>query len=475
MRVLVGLVLLFSFATISAQTEVSPPDSSPETFAPENSPAKNSSAEAQRVVQFIAAVQNHPAVRAQAALVAAARAQLEAVYSPVSFSASANYTRLNLDVPEAPPGQEPGPETPPIPDNLVGLNLGASFRPFVFGDTADLARSRQIDLAKAELGFAETLSALQAQALGAAAQAAVAADSLNLATESRTLTASVLAATRLRQTKGAAAEGEVRTLELQLLEADNRLSSAQANLDVAKRSLVNLVGETDAPGLVRIEPVRGTPPEVLRAALDLELAKVGADSTGRALYPTAQASYTWPLGDNKSELALSIESRTLQPGVSYSYANPRQGAAGFSAPEGVPATALKGSFTVGVALNVSPETYSAVQAADARVAAAAAGLNAALDNAELTALSLQAGYETARVGRVLAQQGVSDALATLEDVKARLRLGLTTELEVSQARLNVAQTRLNERSAELALLQAALDSYRTYAVPVLPSAPEARP
>ncbi|CAN5880969.1 hypothetical protein BH24DEI2_BH24DEI2_25140 [soil metagenome] len=465
-RVLLGLILLFSFATVGAQTEVS---------TPEVSLSPNSSPEAQRVLQFLAAVQNHPVVRAQAALVAAARAQLEAVYSPVSFNASGNYTRLNLDIPEAPPGQEPGQETPDLPNNLVGLNLGANFRPFVFGDTADLARSRQIDLAKVELGYTETLSALQAQALGAAAQVTVAEESLNLATESRTLTESALAATRIRQTKGAAAESEVRALELQLREADNRLSSAGANLAIARRSLVNLVGETEAPGLVRLEPVTGTPPDVRRAALDLELARVGAGGAGRALYPTAQASYTWPLGDEKSELALSLESRTLQPGVSYSYANPRQGAAGFSAPEGVPASVLKGSFTVGVALNISPETYGAVQAADARVVAAAAGLSAALDNADITALSLQANYETAQLGLELAQQGVTDAVTTLQDVRARLRLGLATEFEVSQARFALTQTRLNERSAELNLLQATLDSYRTYAVPILPPAPEARP
>ncbi len=102
----------------------------------------------------------------------------------------------------------------------------------------------------------------------------------------------------------------MRTLELQLREANNRLSSAQANLDIARRSLVNLVGETVTPGMVRLEPTRGTPPEARRAALDLELAKVGAAGAGRALYPTAQASYTWPLGENKSEVAVAIESRT---------------------------------------------------------------------------------------------------------------------------------------------------------------------
>ena len=430
---------------------------------------QTSQAEAQTLSKFLATVQNHPAVRAQAALLAAAQAQLDVVYSPVSFSASANYTLLALDLPEAPPGEE----SPDIPSNLVGFSLGTSFRPFVFGDTADLAQTRRLELEKARLAYLETLSALETQALGAAAQVAVAEESLVLATEGHALAESALTATRSRQTRGAAGESEVRVLELQLREAESRLASALANLDLARRSLVNVVGEVKAPGIVRLEPISGTLPEVQRAQLDLALARVGVAGTERALYPTAQGSYTVLLGDDKSELSVSVESRTLQPGLTYSYANPKQGAAGFSAPEGVPASALKGSFTVGVALNISPEAFGALEAAEARVVAAEAGLRATLDNAELTALSLQNALQTARLGLELARQTVADAGATLQDANTRRGLGLATDLEVSQAELTLTQARLSERSAELNLLEAALDTYRTYAVPIL--APEAKP
>ena len=474
MRFFTSLVLLSLafFSTANAQTEPPPPETSqPQTPQTETSQLETPSPET-TVAQFLAALQNHPAVKAQAALVAAAQAQLDAVYAPVSFNASANYTRLNLDVPETPPGTD----TPDIPKNLVGMTLGASLRPFVFGDTADLAETRRIDLEKAKLSYLETLSALEAQALSGAAQVALAEASLNLAREGADLAETALSAARTRQTKGAAGASDVRSLELQLRDAANRLQSAQTSLDLARRSLASLVGAASAPASYRLVPTSGTPPDVLRAQLDLQLAKVGAAGLERGLYPTAQASYTWPLSDNKSELSLSIESRTLQPGVNYSYANPKQGAAGFSAPEGVPASALKGSFTVGVALNISPEAFGALQAADARVTAAAAGLQAALDNAELTALSLQNALQTAQLGLELARQSVADAELTLQDVNTRRDLGLATDLEVAQAEFAATQARLGERSAELVLLQALLDTYSTYAVVLVPlPAPEAQP
>lgn len=418
-------------------------------------------AAAQPLEPFLDAVQDHPALVASAALVSAARAQLDAVYEPLSLNASGNYTRLDLDLPEAPPGQD----VPEVPENLVGLTLGASFRPFVFGDLSDLAQQRRIELERAELSYRETLASLETQALEAAANVQLAEVSLRLSETALELAEQVLAVTRTRLGRGAATESDLRDAQQRVLEAQNAQASAQANVEIARRSLKTLVGEVDAPALPELRRVTGTPPAVDQARLDLALAEVGISRAERALYPTAQASYTWPLNDEKSELSLSLESRTLQPSVTYSYANPKQGAAGFSAPEGVPASALKGSFTVGVSVEISPEAFAALEAAQARAAASAQGLKAALDNAELSALSVETAYQNALRTLSFARVGVDDAEAALADIQTRLELGLATDLDVAQARFALTQARVNLFSARSSLLQAVLEGYRSYAIP----------
>lgn len=422
-------------------------------------------AQEESLAAFLAALETHPGVRASVALVQAAQVQLDAVYEPVGFEMSGNYTRLNLDLPEPPPGQE----TPDIPENLVGLNLSASFRPFVFGDLNDLAEQRRLELYRAQLSYRETLSNLQVQALEALSSVRLAQSSVTLFQESLSLAESVLETTNIRLARGAASEADLRGARQGVREAENRLLNAEANLDLAERSLRSLVADApipeDVPDDLFAATLTVTSPEIARAELDFTLAKVGVQSAQRAFYPTAQASYTWPLSDDNSELSLSIESRTLQPRIGYSYANPKQTTAGFSAPEGVPSDALKGSFTVGVSVNVSPENVGALQAAQARVVASEAGLQAARDSAELNRLSLDNAFENARRNEAFAELSLQHAERSFEDTQTRVDLGLATELERLQAAFALSQSKLNVFSAQQDLLRARLSYYRSYAVP----------
>jgi len=422
-------------------------------------------AQGQSLEVFLRALETHPGVQASAALIGAAQAQLDAVYTPVGFEMSGNYTRLNLDLPEPPPEQE----SPDIPENLVGLNLSASFRPFVFGDLSDLAEQRRLELYRAQLSYRETLSNLQTQALESLGSLRLAQTSVALAQEGVSLAETVLETTQTRLIRGAASDADLRGAQQRLREAQNNLLNAEANAEIVEQGLRNLVGDIALPESVMPELFAGTlktsPPDVARAQLDLTLAKVGVTNAERAFYPTAQASYTWPLEDEKSELSLSIESRTLQPRIGYSYANPKQSTAGFSAPEGVPSTALKGSFTVGVSVNVSPENVGALQAAQARVSASEAGLKAAQDSADLNRLSLDNAFENAVRNEAFAELSLRDAERNLEDAETRVELGLATDLDLLQATFALNQSKLNLLSAQQSLLQARLSYFRSYAVP----------
>lgn len=408
---------------------------------------------------FLAPLQSHPAVVASRALVEAAEARYRAVYTPVGFTLQGAYTRLSFDDEVIlPPGLE-------LPENLINIELGLNVRPFPFGDIADLAAQRRIELERARLSYRQTLSRLEVQALELALQLRLAEAGREVATAALALSEAALAATRLRFERGAAGAGELAEAEARLAEAQQGVREAEDNLALARLSLSQLVGEARLTELPELVPVSGTLPEVLQAEYDLALAEVGRANSARALYPVAQLSYTVPL-DARSELALAIESRTLQPSLRYSYSNPRQSFGGFSPPPGVDPSALRSTLTVGVALEISGERLAAADAALAQLAAAQAGLAAARDSAELTARSLAAALESSALGRGVAERNLELAEQRLAETRQRRELGLASELELLQAELSLRQAELSARRSELERVSSILATYSSYALPL---------
>ena len=91
----------------------------------------------QTLENLLAAVRANPALQANAALLEAAEARLSAVYSPVAFSGSGRASFLDYS------GLgEQDPSDLNLPERSTQLDLGLSFRPFLYGDLADLARNR---------------------------------------------------------------------------------------------------------------------------------------------------------------------------------------------------------------------------------------------------------------------------------------------------------------------------------------------
>ena len=405
------------------------------------------------LAEFLEPVRNHPAVLASAAALEAAQAQVDAAYSPVSASVSGGYQAFDNDDIDLDP-ETPGMQGLPKSGGQFSADL--SFRPFPFGDIADLTEQRKLSLLQAQLDYNETLTDYESQALTAALNVALARDSLELAEQSVELARTALDATRLRFEKGAASERDVRDGEANLLEAQNFAQTASSNLELAQLNLRNLVGEVEVPEVPRLPLVEGTSVGVQRARVGVELAEIGKSGATRELIPVAQAGYTFNL-DPENTLELSVESRTLQPSVGYTYQNPgRQ----------PPQTAQNGSFQIGVSANLDPALFRAAEAARDQVAAAAAGLQAAQDGADIQRQALENALNQAQQTLELRELRFENAQLTFEEAQKREELGITTPLETLNVLLELLEDDLDLRTARQDVLAATLDFYAFYGVPV---------
>jgi outer membrane protein len=412
------------------------------------------------LLTFLSAVQNNPGVIANKALVDAAKAQLDAVYSPVSATASGGMVFPSYSDDIAPPLAEA------LPDSTGQFSVGASFRPFVYGDLADLAEQRRIALEQAKLNYQKTLADLEAQAIESAAQLLQAQAGLEMTIKARDLAQTSLIVTQTRFEKGVATQADLRSAEERLLQSQQQIQNAEAGVILAKQGLVLLVGDVVLESLPELPLIEGVPVDGKQAEYNVALSKIGIASSERAFYPVAQASLALPLNDDKSEFEFSIESRTLQPKVEYSYQNPKQSAGGIGLPQGLEVNQVEAVFSIGVSATISVDQFNNLDAAKAQLAAAEAGLTAAQDRAGLTALSLSNSYQSAVRSLELANLTLENAQLTLEENKQRQEAGLAIGLEVDQATLAVEQAHLGILSAHIEVLKAVLSTYKTYAQPI---------
>ncbi|MGL4611533.1 MAG: TolC family protein [Trueperaceae bacterium] len=423
---------------------------------------------AQDLITFLAAVKKNPAITANQQLVAAAEAQLAAVYSPISGTVQGNYTGASYTLPNGLPEEV----TKMLPDQTGGFSIGATLRPFVFGDIADLAQRQRIALEQTKLTYQQTLADLEVQALEAAANVQIAQAALELAQTAKDLAQSALDSTETRFTKGGATEAEVRAAEESLRSAEHQVQTAEAGVALAQQSLELIVGGVTLEILPQLPLIEGTPPDVKQAEYNISLAKLGMTTSNRAFVPTAQASLAVPLNDEKSEFDFSIESRTLQPTITYKYDNPK-GSVGLGVPipsvDGFPELGgddINVVFSVGISATISVEQFSNLDAAKAQLAAAEAGLVGARDRALLTALSLNNTYQTATSNLELAKLTLSNTESALRETNSRAEAGLAIPLESDQATLAVTQAKLGVFTAEIDVLKAILATYTSYATPI---------
>ncbi len=433
-------------------------------------------AQQQLLESLLVTLEDNPRYVAAQAAVDAAEAQLRAAYNPASLEVQGTYNTTDTDAdPSAAPQVEPQQQEQPDEGggqqigapNATQLSANATFRPFPFGDVRDLVRQQELALDNAILDFRETVTSLQGQALESALQLRLALQSVELANNTLEAARSGLEATQTRFDRGAANERELRDAEANFQESQNFVQNAQANLQLARLSLSTLdlgpfgnVIENASPEEVDMlldlpQATEGLPLSVRRSQISLGQAAIGVGSARRDLIPTAQASYNYNL-DDRSSLSASIESRTLQPSVGYSYQDPAR-----SGPE----SAVNGSLTLSASASVSFGLFNEIDAAKDQRRAAEAGLEASQDNAELQRVSLMNTLGEAERTLELERLQFRNARRAFEENQQRQDLGLINPIETQQALVELLQADTELRQARLAALQARLDLYEFYALP----------
>jgi outer membrane protein TolC len=408
--------------------------------------------------EFYRPLENHPSLLQARYGLEAAQAQLTATQSPLSVQAQGGrgWQTLGFDTCPAAPT--------PCTFNASATNLGLSLSltPFPFGDVADGVEQARLTVVQAQIGYRQARSQLEAQALELAYRVRLAEAGVELARSSLKIAQAGLEATKLRESKGGVNPGEMRQSEASLRQAQFGLSDAERNLGLARQALTDLVGSPAAiPGLPSL-PDTAVPPAVLQAELQLAQARLNFARNERSLWPVAQASYTNAASSSNSWGA-SINSRTLQPTLSYNFASSDVSPA---IPGGSSTPRTKDEIRLGVSWNFSLGAFDALQAGYNQLASAQAGIEAARRNSKLQEDSLKAGLSAADSSLSLAQQALKDAEQSLTEARERERLGLASPLSSLQSELALAQAKLSLEQAQLTKLSRTLDLYRFYALPL---------
>lgn len=406
---------------------------------------------------FFAPLENHPSLLQARLGLEAAQAQLRATLSPLSFQAQGGFSFFEVTPPPGPPTcPSPLPQCATLPTDGRQITLGLTFTPFPFGDVSDAANQAALGVEQAALGLRQTRTQLEAQAVEAALRVRLAEVGLEVARLGVRLAQASLEATRLRASRGATSPSEVRQAEASLRQAALQQAEAERNLALARQGLADLIGQEHTTPPQLAVPTGGLPPQVRQAELQLANAQIAYDRAVRGVLPVVQGSYTRNTSNNDS-LTVSINSRTLQPSLSYT--NQSQGRT-------APQDRIVGTLTIGLSANIPFGVVDALEAARKQVEVAQQALEAARRSSKLQEDLLRASLQTAEQNLANALQARADAERRLSEARERERLGLSSPLASLQAELALAQARLGVEQAEQNRVQRILDLYRFFALPL---------
>jgi outer membrane protein len=427
-------------------------------------PAATASASPDQLAELLAGLEGHPALQAVAALAEAAALRSDAVRAPLTLSAQVDVQRLAVE-PATDPLPAPFDDLFAIDDASESVTLRLVLRPFLVGDLADLGDQRRFEAERAALQARETRAGLEAQAVQAALGVWLAELAVQLAEEGLALADLAESGARRRAEVGGASNVDVGRAELARREAAAALRDARRQRDLAAARSDALTRGARLDGPFELAPVVGVPPALVRATLDLALAEVGVRNADRGLLPTVQAGYSWLLDDGAA-ITLGLESRTLQPALSYtSGGGGGGGGLAGAAPEGAAPT-VRGALNVGIAWTLSPQTYLEADAVRRQFDAAAAGLASAHESARLNQRALEAALAATAARVELAAFDLELSTLERDAADARYASGSASELERLQAHLIWRQALLAHARARFDHLGAILDTYTTYALPL---------
>jgi len=425
----------------------------------------SATADPAQVAALLAAVADHPALRAVDALADAAALRATAVRAPLSLSAQVDVRRLTIE-PASDPLPPPFDELFAIDAASESVSLRLVLRPFLFGDLADLGDQRDLEAERADLQARETRAGLEAQAVQAAMAAWLADLAVRLAEDGLALAELAEAGAVRRAEAGGASPVDVGRAELARREALAAARDARRQRDLAHARAASLAGAARLDGPFELAPVLGMTPDQMRAHLDLALAAIGARNAERGLWPTVQGGYSW-LFDDGGSLTLGLESRTLQPALSYASGGTGANAGGLAdlVPDRVAPT-VRGSLNVSIAWTFSPQAYLETDAVRRQLDAADAGLAAAAGRALLTRQALEASLLTSAARVELATLDLELTTLERDAADARFAAGGASELERLQAHLAWRQALLGHARSRVEHLGTVLDTYTAYAIPL---------
>jgi outer membrane protein TolC len=418
-----------------------------------------------QVAALLGALDGHPALAAVDALARSAALRADAVRAPIALSGQFDLQRLQVE-PATDPHPPPFENLFDVDDASESFSVRVVLRPFLFGDLADLGDQRRLEAERADLQAREARASLEAQAVQAALGVWLADLGVGLAEDGLALAELAEAGASRRAEVGGASALEVGRAELARREAVAAVRDARLQRDLAIARSASLTGDARLDGPFSLAPVLGTPPDVIRATLDLALADVGTRNAERALLPTLQGGYTWLLDDGGS-VTVGLESRTLQPAISYASSAAGGGGGGLEglAPEGTAPT-VRGVLSVSLSWSFSPQSLLETDALRQQRTAADAGLASAVDRANLTQQALDAALATSAARVELSAFELELATLERDAADARYAAGGASELERLQAHLQWRQAVLGHARARIDQLSAVLDTYTTYAVPL---------
>lgn len=415
-------------------------------------------AAAQGLAAFLEPVAEHPGLAASRAQLSIEEARLANARDPFTLSVSAGYSRFSIDDSSLGWLPEELKELFMPPRSASQISADLSLRPFAFGDIRDLQDQAELQYGLALLGYRETLTSLQVNAVLAAYSLHLAEESLEVAAAGVELARRAEEAIRLSHANGAANDRDLREAEAGTREALELHSQAEAGVELARLGLESLVGDSPAPAREELQlPLpSGEPASVQRARLQAGLAAVGARNARREVLPVVQTGYTHHVSDNSS-VGFSLESRTLQPNLNWTWQSMER-----SFPENL----ITGSFQIGLSASISPAIGAALEAARAQEEAGGHALAAAQQLAATEQASLTARLEEAQRGLDLKDLLFRNARLSLQEADAREKLGLATALETQQAVLGLMRAELELKQARLTQLERTLAFHEFLARPL---------
>jgi|GEM_PF-3775207 len=405
---------------------------------------------------FLSSLQSHPSWRAAEARYRAA--QINAQLSPnwIELDSLAGWARSELDQGEPCPFlNDPDPTndifcgfiSPDLPEKIGQAQIGVTIRPIPFGDYADKKRQALIERQLAVLDFRNAKARLESEALRTALSVLEAERGLELALEGRRFAKKALDATQIRADKGAANPRELRDAKLSFARAEEQVLSAQESLTIAQSALRTFTGKPPpTPPWFRTPLPRTEPPEITRARLQLELARVAHDHAGRDLLPVVQFEYRQKLDDDNL-VGVTLESRTLGTRLYYdysSYANAER-------------TRTDRQLRIGARLNLSLDTWSRLEQARNHVTAAEAALKAARRTASVKLEQRAMAIKQSVRAVSLAERALENAKKAEQETEKRLDLGLSTPLEHLRSQLDRLKAEFQLTKARHDVLRAQLD------------------